>query len=98
MQETVRRDFPSCVSRVYENLRMWNLLGVRVRLYVHLCLGVKGESETLCQCLLVPVCGRVLRRDCISEWVYHMCVCVYMLTFNSSLTHSVCVCYVKSLL
>lgn len=62
----------SCVSRVYENLWMWNLLKVCVFvcLCVYICVwmlkGTRGERDI--------VCGHVLGRDCISECVYHMCV------------------------
>lgn len=55
MQEIKHRDFP-VVSRVYENLRMWNLFRACVSVCVHLCLSVKGDKrEALCQCLFVPV-------------------------------------------
>lgn len=89
VQEIMHRDFP--VSRVYENLRMWNLFGVCVSVCLHLCLSVKGDKRerhcvSVCLCLCVPVfCVDIASVNvsityvCVVHLTVHrpvMCACV----------------------
>lgn len=79
----------SCVSRVYENLWMWNL---SVCLCVHLCLGVKGDKKEREKERDRGREGRIVCGHVFLEIAsMNVCItCVYA-SFNCSLTHGVCV-------
>lgn len=84
VQEIMQRDFP-VVSRVYENLWMWNLLivCVCVPVCVYLYLGVKGDKrERHCVSVCLRLCVAMFCIDIASVNVCITYVCMVYLTVH----------------